>query len=93
MKDILDIFQPHGKLNFNVRLLSCPYKCVENTNDEDDDDNNDDDDDDDDDNNDDNDDDNNDGNRNSGSNNNDNYLEQDEIANLEISNENELNLS
>ena len=88
MKDILDIFQPHGKLNFNVRLLSCPYKCVENTNDEDDDNNDDDDDD-----NDNNDDDNNDGNRNSGSNNNDNYLEQDEIANLEISNENELNLS
>ena len=84
MKDILDIFQPHGKLNFNVRLLSCPYKCVENTNDEDDDNNDDDDDDNDD---------NNDGNRNSGSNNNDNYLEQDEIANLEISNENELNLS
>ena len=80
MKEILDIFQPHGKLNFNVRLLSCPYKCVENTNDEDDDNNDDDDD-------------NNDGNRNSGSNNNDNYLEQDEIANLEISNENELNLS
>ena len=84
MKDILDIFQPHGKLNFNVRLLSCPYKCVENTNDEDDDNNDDDDD---------GNDDNNDGNRNSGSNNNDNYLEQDEIANLEISNENELNLS